>query len=600
MKTIKIIFIGIIISVSTCFTYGQENVYFKAMQDELNRNIENLKLEGLQNPFFISYTLENNYRIDVNSTLGTILESVMKEKAIPSVRLMVGDYQLNDENFSDQSGFSFGGSFNSNKTTIEEDYWSIRRDFWLQTEKTYKSAAEKYEKKLSAIETQNLSEELKNLPDFTKVDPVVKVSKSAAYRAEKDKVDQLATELSSLFKGNAQITSSGVQISCYHSDIYLINNEGTKVKDVVNIVKVGINASSQATDGMIFDDELNFYANKFEELPSTEIMRNKIIAFIQHLVDLKNAPVLEDSYFGPVVINNSAVADLYSKKYFERSKMNAKRDQIKTNVNRGMPGGSGSNLGDKIDDDILPAGFNIVDDPSITEHNGIKTIGHFAVDGEGVEPKALKLIENGVLKTLYNNRTPSLKIAESNGHYRYKLGFTGLKTSIAPGVVKIDNDNAVHRKKLIKSAIKLAKKNGLDYYIEIEKMQSEADGSSSSGSVYTIFSGGGSKSDETNAFVAYKVFLKNGKRELLRPVTLKGVGGKLESVNTTTSSNYVHNTLKSFAGSGFKFIMISGASFEGTPSTFIVPETVLFERLKVEKQKILSTDKLPAVPNPII
>ena len=76
----------------------------RAMRDEMNRNLTELRLENLEDPFYISYTIRDVKTMVVISSLGAAVQSDEDHYRTRSARLMVGDYAQNDENFVGSSG----------------------------------------------------------------------------------------------------------------------------------------------------------------------------------------------------------------------------------------------------------------------------------------------------------------------------------------------------------------------------------------------------------------------------------------------------------------------------------------------------------------
>ena len=81
----------------------------QAMNDELGRSKEKLRLSGLTNPFYVSYIVNDNTRLDIGASFGAITRSQETRGRAFSLRLMVGDYHMNDENFDGGGGGLFGG-----------------------------------------------------------------------------------------------------------------------------------------------------------------------------------------------------------------------------------------------------------------------------------------------------------------------------------------------------------------------------------------------------------------------------------------------------------------------------------------------------------
>jgi hypothetical protein len=57
------------------FARAQDPVIFRAMKDELKRNMTELALEGYERPFFISYTVADQHEMSVNASLGAVVRS---------------------------------------------------------------------------------------------------------------------------------------------------------------------------------------------------------------------------------------------------------------------------------------------------------------------------------------------------------------------------------------------------------------------------------------------------------------------------------------------------------------------------------------------
>ncbi|MEJ0031814.1 MAG: hypothetical protein WDO15_16200 [Bacteroidota bacterium] len=61
----------------------------------------NLKAEGFDKPFFINYTIKDQIHTNIDASLGAITRSTeIKNRSAESVRLLVGDYEFNDESLN--------------------------------------------------------------------------------------------------------------------------------------------------------------------------------------------------------------------------------------------------------------------------------------------------------------------------------------------------------------------------------------------------------------------------------------------------------------------------------------------------------------------
>jgi len=105
----------------------------QAMRDEMERNMKELKADGFDKPFFINYTLLDETSWQMNATLGALVSSLeSKNRAALSIRLLVGDYEFNDESL-DNNLYSQPQA-NEMNLPLDDDYLGIRRSLWISTD----------------------------------------------------------------------------------------------------------------------------------------------------------------------------------------------------------------------------------------------------------------------------------------------------------------------------------------------------------------------------------------------------------------------------------------------------------------------------------
>ena len=112
-KNIRFIGISFLLSFSMLLSkaatdYGgmDSSVIVKAMKDELNRNLKQLDYKDYGRPFYIGYTITDANMYYINASLGALVTSENLPNRDWQVRVLVGNYQLNDENFQDISASS--------------------------------------------------------------------------------------------------------------------------------------------------------------------------------------------------------------------------------------------------------------------------------------------------------------------------------------------------------------------------------------------------------------------------------------------------------------------------------------------------------------
>ena len=181
-----------IISVFSLYAYendagdSTEITIVKAMRDELQRNMLNLEYQDYKQPFFISYSIADTRSLFINATLGAITTSNLTHNRGWIIRVMIGDYQLTDENFQDVGD---GGS-NYNQyldLPIDNDYYGIRRFLWESTDRVYKSAAQTYKNKITTLREKNITPEDLPFADFSRAPKIKKYITGPEFNFNKTK-----------------------------------------------------------------------------------------------------------------------------------------------------------------------------------------------------------------------------------------------------------------------------------------------------------------------------------------------------------------------------------------------------------------------------
>lgn len=615
MKT-KILLFIILISTANIFSQTPSgDVIKRAMKDELQRSMSKLTLENLKNPFFISYTIVDAKKLSIQASLGALINSDEKPFRSQSVKVLVGDYNLDNENFIDMNSGSFMSQFgDKGDLPLDDDYYGIRRSLWLATDEKYKSAAESFEAKLSAMKQQNLTSE-DSLPDLVKVKPtVLQVNPKRQFEINKSKWENIAKELSSILKNYKEIFSSSVSVNLYNSTIYFVNSEGTETVQPMTIAGVQINASTMAQDGAPLSDHVLYYESNPLDLPTPEKMKGDVKAMADNLLALRNAPVFDESYSGPVLFEDQAAAEVFSQRLLSSNGgIVSSRKGIYSNpqVLMFMSQGKDKAMEDKIDKKIVSTTLTVKAQPKMSTFEGKNLIGSYEVDAEGVAPdNDLVLIQKGILKTMLNGRTPNQNVKQSNGHYGYKLGQSMLLEGTGPSVITVSSTETEPKADIKKQLIEKAKEEGLKYTYIVRKVKCSNSGASEGLDMSSIMSFAGDmqkKGGLSSPIAIYRLSTETGKEELVRGANISGLTvASLKKLIGTSDKQYVYNTLHPEGYGGISSILsfafsIGGGSgaLSGKPATFIVPDAILLEELDIQKEKRAITSKLPVVENPV-
>src|SRR5262249_699628 len=118
----------------------QPTVLLDAMSQELNRNFAGLKEKADPAPYFLSYEVTEQEFKTVTGTLGTVDSTNGGKSRVLDVSIRVGDKNLdNYHRLRGDSGQVTSGAI----LTFEDSVPSIKRRLWLETDRAYRSAAER-------------------------------------------------------------------------------------------------------------------------------------------------------------------------------------------------------------------------------------------------------------------------------------------------------------------------------------------------------------------------------------------------------------------------------------------------------------------------
>jgi predicted Zn-dependent protease len=555
------------------YSQNTEEVFFHAMDDEMNRSTTGLKLDKYNPPFFLAYMLSDSRSFYASATLGALTTVSQNPGRSASYRLMVGDYSLNDENFVGARSSTGGVSL---PMPLENDYAAIRRALWSITDRSYKSTVETYEQKLTALKQQN-EQDTSRLNDYCKIEPVKMMVPKTDFTYNRSQYEDLIKELSAEFKAYPDFNTSNVTLMFIQTDYYYLSNEGSKIRMPNNIAILSVNAGTQADDGEMLGNQLNYTALDPSGLPAKDKIKQDIRQMADFLVSMRKAPIVKDSYSGPVIFEGEAAAELASQVLFSNNGLISNREQVYASDRRG--GGTEQNLDNRVGQKVCSENITIKALPKLKTYSGIPLAGSFEIDAEGVVPPSeLVLVENGMLKTLLNDRVPTVAAKQSNGHRRAIIG--GTSSTKGPGVIEISYDKGKTSKNIYKEVAKEASKNGLTYFYVVRKL-----GMPNIGMNSQLAASIGRGLPVTKPVAIYRVSAKTGQEELVRSAVF---------------SEFTMNNLKRISGATKEMQVYNYVDINiGLPCTYILPQIIAINEVNLVNHKNQNKPKLPVVPNPL-
>jgi predicted Zn-dependent protease len=309
---------------------------------------------------------------------------------------------------------------------------------------------------------------------------------------------------------------------------------------------VQLNGSTQAADGMRLSRTPAYMVARVEELPGRDVLIADAKKTLDTLVALRQAPIVEEEYRGPVLFAADAANDIVASLIGQN--VAGHKPQL------GKPNRTTGAFATSYKARVLPNFLSLVDDPTMKDFQGKSVVGGYGVDNEGVKAQAVQVIENGMLTNYLVGRQPLRDFPASNGHGRAAAG-SGSGPSL--GVLLLKSSEAQSPEDLKKKVMQMVTDQGGTYGYRVD----------------TLGPGNSPR-------LLYRVYAKDGHEELVRGAVFNELDTRALRANVIAAGNdpLVSNRLG------------------GVPTTVISP-SLLFDELEV-KRADTSKDKLPDYPAP--
>lgn len=381
------------------------------MAGELNRNMEALKKEA-QPPYFMSYRVNEIYKVNITTSFGDLENSSESKDRILTTIVRVGSPEL-DNTHEIRTNDQFGlGNIPSMGTPLpmDNDKDAISQTLWKATNKKYRKALDKFEK-VKANKQAKVAEEDAS-PDFSTEIASQYYEEPIKYKFNKKAWEDKLRKMSKPFLDEPSIFTGNSSLIFVIDRKYFTNSEGTKVVENLTYARLFVAGVVKADDGMVMPLYKGYMAYTPDGLPSEKEIMKDVMAIIQKLKDLKNAPVV-DPYTGPALMSGEASGVFFHEIFghrIEGARMKSVSD--------------GQTFKKQIGKEVLPKDLNVVMDPSIREYAGQDLIGSYHYDDEGVKGSKVDVVKQGILNHFLMSRTPIEGFSNSNGHGRAQAGKT--------------------------------------------------------------------------------------------------------------------------------------------------------------------------------
>jgi TldD protein len=508
----------------------------EALLAELDRSKSQLKMDQLKPPYYIEYRVNDVDDFSAEAAFGALRESSRSRLRVLRVVVRIGDYK--------QDSYYGQGLGAASILPLDNDPIALRRQIWLLTDEAYKSAADAYAEKLSAL--KQFAVDPNPVDDFAHAPTVSDVRETVSLKVDQSEWDKTLQDVTDLYRRYPAIQSVEASARFTAVNDYFVNSEGTIVRQGNTTATVTLSSSTQASDGMRLGRSPFWTEKRPEELPSREKLLAESKTMLDTLQQLEKAPIVEESYRGPVLFAPDAANDIMA-------------GLIGGNVlgrkpQPGRPNRTTGAFATSYKSRVLPKFVTAVDDPTMKDFGGKALVGSYDVDSEGVKAEPVTIVNQGMLVNFLVGRQPVRDLPASNGHGRATPGGTPQPSL---GVLLFKSSEAESPKDLNDKLIHMASEAGQPYGYRVE----------------TLGPGNSPR-------LLYRVYVKDGHEELVR-------GAVFNELDVRALRN-------DLAAMGDDPLVSNRMS--GLPQTIICP-SLLFDELEV-KRADTTKEKLPEYPAP--
>ncbi len=490
----------------------------EALLTELDRSKAQLKMDQVQAPYYVEYRVNEVQDFGAEAAFGALRENQRIHVRVLRVVVRIGDYK--------QDSYFGRGQGESSILPLDNDPIALRHQIWLATDDAYKAAGQALAEKQAAMKQFSAD------PNPLKID-------EAGWK-------KTLEDVTSLYKQYPDVQSVTASARFSAVNEYLVNSEGTVTRCGKTTFSVQLSSSAQAADGMRLSRSPAFMVARQEELPTRDALMGEAKKMLETVVALRQAPIVEEEYRGPVLFAPDAADDIVASLIGQN--VLGQKPQL------GKPNRTTGAFATSYKTRVLPNFLSVVDDPTLKDFQGKSLVGSYAVDSEGVKAQAVNAIENGMLANYLIGRVPIRDFSASNGHGRAAPGsFPGPSL----GVLLVKSSEAQSPDELKKKVIQMVTDQGKAYGYRVE----------------TLGPGNSPR-------LLYRVYAKDGHEELVRG-----------AVFNELDIRAIRNDLIAVGNDP----LVSNRA-GGAPTTIISP-SLLFGELEV-KRADTSKDKLPDYPAP--
>jgi TldD protein len=529
-------------------------VLLDTMAQELNRNFATLKEKADPAPYYLSYEVTEIEYQQIAGTLGVLSSTAGGKSRTLDVSVRVGSPKL--DNYRRIRGER--GQFTSGALlTFEDVPNSIARRLWLETDRAYRTAAERFIRIKTNTQVKVAAED--DSDDFSVEKPEKSEISTPNLAFDRKLWEARVRKISERFRNYPRVLTSHVGISAQTDTRHIVNTDGARVKHGRGYARFSVSASAKAADGTDLNSFETFEALTAAGLPDEQRLLAAVDKVANEVTNLLKAPEAEP-FVGPAIFSGRAAGVFFHEIFGHRIEGHRQKDESE-----------GQTFTKSVGLPVLPEFLTVVFDPTRRQINGIDLNGWYEFDDEGVRGGKVTAVEKGVLRTFLMSRSPIRGFGTSNGHGRRQ---PGLEVVSRQSNLIVESSKAVPDDQLRQMLIAEIKRQNKPYGLFFRDITGG----------YTTTGRGGLQAFKVIPVIVYRVFADGRPDELVRGADI--VGTPLSSFSKILATGNKAEVFNGYCGAESGSVPVSAAS-----------PALLVSEIEIEK-KAKSNDRPPILPEP--
>jgi predicted Zn-dependent protease len=421
----------------------------EALLTELDRSKAQLKMDQVPAPYYIEYRVNDVDDYAAEAAFGALRENQRVRYRVLHVVVRIGDYK--------QDSYYGSGRGEVDVLPLDDDPIALRHQIWLATDEAYKSAGQALTEKQAAL--KQFSSDANPVDDFSKAPMVTDLAPTVKLDVDESGWKKTIEEATGLYRQYPDVQTVSASLRFSATNEYLVNSEGTVTRTGRKTYSVQLNSSAQASDGMRLSRNPFWMVAKAEELPSREKLVAEAKKMLDTVVALRQAPIVEEDYRGPVLFAPDAADDVVAA--LVGSNVLGMKPQL------GRPNRTTGAFATSYKTRVLPNFLTVVDDPTLKNFKGKSLVGSYEVDDDGVKAQPVTVVQGGTLVNYLVGRQPIRDFPLSNGHGR---AGAGTLPSPSLGVLMLKSSDEQPPEALKQRVVTMISDQGLPYGYRVETM----------------------------------------------------------------------------------------------------------------------------------